>query len=100
MCATVVPVIITGGEASSQKAGIWRVSKVELMMTLAAMVDRGEFIVAENLKHKDAWIAEMQSVSSETLEGNPDDMVIATALACWRSRRKKVGESDFPLRFD
>ena len=96
--AQVVPVMITGGSESHSTKGFWHVPKTELMMRLATMVDRGEFVVAGNLNHKDDWLAEMESVKVGSLEGNPDDMVIATALACWRARRGKVGESAEPLR--
>ena len=85
---------------SRQSGGFWHVSKTELMMRLAVMVDHRDLLVAADLRNKDAWIAEMESVSAQTLEGNPDDMVIATALACWRATRGKGGESAVPLRFN
>ena len=101
MKATVVPVNITGGMGANKgDGGFWNVSKQELMMNLAVLVDRGELRVAGNLRNKEEWIAEMASVDSRTLEGDPDDMVLATALACWRACRGKVGFSGEPLRFD
>ena len=99
-CAQVVPVMITGGSQSHQTGGFWHVPKTELIMRLATMVDRAEFFVAANLRNKEAWLAEMLSVKAGTLSGNPDDLVIATALACWRARRGKIGESNVPLRFN
>ena len=99
MKATIVPVKITGGEGVNRgEKGFWNVSKAVLMMGLAALVDRGELRVAGDLRNLDQWMAEMESVNAETLEGNPDDMVIATALACWRARQGKVGESGEPLK--
>ena len=98
--AQVIPVMITGGSSSHQSKGFWYVPKTELMMRLATMIDHREFVIAGNLRNKDAWIAEMLSVKRETLSGNPDDMIFATALACWRARRGKVGESNVPLRFN
>ena len=91
-----------GDEGIYRKTGVgfWYVPKTELMMRLATMIDHREFVIAGNLRNKDAWIAEMLSVKRETLSGNPDDMIFATALACWRARRGKVGESNVPLRFN
>ena len=69
-------------------------------MNLAVLVDRGELRVAGNMRNREQWLAEMASVDSRTLEGDPDDMVIATALACWRASQGRVGFSSKPLRLD
>ena len=88
MRAEIVGVKITCGSGANKADKRWNVAKTELLGRLAAMVDNGELSAAEDLENKEQWLEEMESVNAETLQGNPDDMVIATALACWWARRK------------
>ena len=88
MRANIVGVKLTGGSGANKADKHWNVAKTELMGRLAAMVDNGELWAAGDLANKEQWLDEMESVNAETLQGNPDDMVIATALACWWARRK------------
>ena len=78
--ATLVPVLITGGESESQGAGYYRAPKRGLITGLQVMLEGQELLVAKGLKDGPA--------------------LLAVALACWGLRKRygpKVGEVGRPL---
>ena len=100
MRAEIVPVIITGGHGSGSSKGYRTVAKKDLIHGLCTLVERGELQFAGNLRGGESLVEELVKMSRTTLSGEPDDAVFALALACWRARRGKVGESAMPLRLD
>ena len=98
--AEIVPVIITGGHGSGQSKGYRTVAKKDLIHGLAMLVEKGELAIAWNLQGREMFREELAKMKRATLSGEPDDTVFAVALACWRARRGKVGESGMPLRLD
>ena len=98
--AEIVPVIITGGHGQGESRGYRTVAKKDLIHGLSTLVEKGELSFAGDMPGNEMLREEMAKMSRRTLSGDPDDMVFAVALACWRARRGKVGESGVALRFD
>jgi hypothetical protein len=98
-----IPVTITGaGEASRRGLG-WSVPKADLMTGLQVMLQEGELRVARELPLASELRRELLQIRAEAGasgrmrygafgSGQHDDLVLAVALACWRSRRPAVGE--------
>ena len=57
--ATLVPVLITGGESESQGAGYYRAPKRDLITGLQVMLEGQELLVAKGLKDGPALLREM-----------------------------------------
>ena len=91
--AEIVPVIITGGHGQGESRGYRTVAKKDLIHGLSTLVEKGELSFASDMSGNEMLREEMAKMSRRTLSGEPDDMVFAVALACWRARRGKVGES-------
>ncbi len=93
-----VAVTITGAdEVTRASNGDWRVPKRDLVTGLQLMFQKDELRIASGLRAGDVLVTELRemrvkvSVSGhENFEawrsGSHDDLVLATALACWRSR--------------
>ena len=98
----IVPVLLTGGERESCANGVWHVPKRDLITGLQAMLDKEELglpsrlpaarDLAREIAGMDVKISDRGRVSyGRSREGEHDDLVIATALACWRARRTERG---------
>jgi len=98
-----IPVTITGaGEASRRGLG-WSVPKADLMTGLQVMLQEGELRIARELPLASELRRELLQIRAEAGasgrvrygafgSGQHDDLALAVALACWRSRRAAVGE--------
>jgi hypothetical protein len=98
----IAPVILTGGEREPNAGGVWHVPKRDLITGLRVMLDRRELGLPAKLaasKTLARELAEMEERMSSRggvsfaaqREGQHDDLVIASALACWRARWKAGG---------
>jgi len=96
----IVPVLLTGGERESCANGVWHVPKRDLITGLQAMLDKEELWLpsrlpaardlAREIAGMDVKISDRGRVSyGRSREGEHDDLVIATALACWRAQRRE-----------
>ena len=99
-----VAVTITGGRSASFDGGTWRVPKRMLVGALATAFEAGRLKVARSLPSAGALLAELQAFRRQISRrghdsyagaGVHDDLVIATALACWWPETERRGESRF-----
>ena len=97
-CA-VAPVILTGGEWASQGDDVWCVPKQDLVAGLRLMLEKRELGLPVKLAALRLLVKEMAEMESwqgsrgglrfgARREGTHDDLVMASALACWRARRR------------
>ena len=93
MGCQLVPVVITGGHEVTQSTRATNVPKKDLMMKLVAMIETRELVVAADMPGRAEWEEESRGMRLESLSGRRDDVVLAVALACWRAKRGKIGES-------
>ena len=95
----IVPVLLTGGEGERCANGVWHVPKRDLITGLQLMLERRELglpsrlpaarDLAKEIAGMGVTIGERGRVSyGRSRGGEHDDLVIATALACWRARRQ------------
>ncbi len=98
----IMPVILTAGERERYDGGAWRVPKRDLITGLRVMLEKGELKLSRRVAGADALARELGSMARRTSSGGRvsfgawkvgehDDLVIATALGCWRARRKSGG---------
>jgi hypothetical protein len=96
------PVILTGGERERYKAGAWRLPKRDLITGLRVMLEKRELGLSRRVAGADLLARELGAMASRATSsgrvsfgawqaGEHDDLVVATALACWRARRKSGG---------
>jgi len=96
------PVILTGGEWASQAEGVWCVPKQDLVAGLRLMLEKRELGLPAKLGASRLLVKEMAEMESwqggrgglkfgARREGAHDDLVMASALACWRARRRAPG---------
>lgn len=95
------PVTITGGDRTHKAKGNFRVPKRDLVAALEVPFHTGELKVAEGLALWPALREELltfrRKINLKTAhdsyehwrETDHDDLVLATALACWWARRKR-----------
>ena len=95
---TALGVTITGGDKGSREGGDWRVPKRELVSTVQVLLQGGRLKIAEDLPNAAVLIQELLNfrVKIELLtahdsygpwrERTHDDLVLATALACWHGQ--------------
>ena len=95
------PVTITGGDKAHRVDGTWRVPKRDLVGALEVPFHTGTLKVAEDLKLWPTLKGELQTfkrkINLKTAhdsyehwrESDHDDLVLATALACWEITRSK-----------
>jgi hypothetical protein len=104
--ATLKPVLITSGHATSNIDGCWHVPKKELVSTLQSLFQSGRLKIA-NLPDRETLVKELlafkvkiTAAAHETFESwrkrDHDDLVLATALACWWAERNKPVQSFAP----
>jgi hypothetical protein len=96
--AALTSVLITAGhQVTRAEDGVWHVAKKELVSTLQTLLQTGRLKIA-NLPERPLLLKEMQlfrvkvtAAAHETFEAwrdrDHDDMVLATALACWAGER-------------
>jgi hypothetical protein len=92
------PVTITAGEHEQCTAEGYRVPKRDLVVGLELLLEAGALEISRGLETGEELLAELRamrvSVSAKGHErfeasrnGEHDDLVLATALACWRAKR-------------
>lgn len=93
-------VIMTGGEQESSGRGAWRVPKKDLVVGLRLMLETRELGLSRRAAVVEVFAKELADMASRlsgsgresfgaSRAGEHDDLVVATALACWRARRKR-----------
>jgi hypothetical protein len=98
-----VAVTISSGERESFIGGGWSVPKRDLISGVQVLLEQGEIKIARELHDARALVRELMDVKMTMSgaghvrlgadgSGEHDDLVIALALACWMSRRKKYPE--------
>lgn len=101
----ITAVTITGGEREQRSGGLSvSVPKRDLIAGVQVSLENGELRVARGLKELGSLVRELVNVRMTSGTGmgrvrigadgcgEHDDLVIALALACWRAKRKEVGE--------
>ncbi len=96
-----VPVTITGGDAAHRSGRAWRIPKRDLVAALEVPFHTGSLKVAEGLDLWPALKGELltfrRKINLKTAhdsyehwrESDHDDLVLATALACWQATRRR-----------
>ncbi len=93
------PVILTGGERESHAEGVWCVPKQDLVAGLRLMLENRELglplryapsrLLVKEMAQMETWMGVRGGVTfGARREGAHDDLVMASALACWRARRR------------
>jgi hypothetical protein len=96
------PVILTGGEWESRSEGVWCVPKQDLVAGLRVMLEKRELglpakfgpshVLVKELAEMENWMGGRGGLKfGARREGAHDDLVMASALACWRARRGAPG---------
>jgi hypothetical protein len=95
------PVTITSGDRAHKSSGNWRVPKRDLVAALEIPFHTGELKVAKGLTLWPALREELlnfrRKINLKTAhdsyehwrETDHDDLVLATALACWQATRRR-----------
>ena len=97
------PVIVTGGNAESYSNGFDHVPKKNLITEFQIALQQKSLQIAGGLQFGPALIAEMAEMRVKVTpsgheqfgawrEGEHDDLVFATALACWAAARSYPGD--------
>ncbi len=93
-----IRITIHGGEQVTHSGRSWRVPKYHLADVLAVLLEQGRLKITPALRDRDALDREFRAfrrtvkreTGRESLEaerGEHDDMVLATAIACWYAER-------------
>jgi hypothetical protein len=96
------PVILTGGEWESRAEGVWCVPKQDLVAGFRVMLEKRELglpaklgasrLLVKELAEMESWMGGRGGLKfGARREGAHDDLVMASALACWRARRGAPG---------
>jgi hypothetical protein len=94
-----IPVTITAGDRESADSGNCRVPKRDLITGLLVLMQRGKIDICGHLPESETLITELLNIRIKISvaghdtygawrEGEHDDLVLAAALACWRSARE------------
>jgi hypothetical protein len=97
-------VMITGGDRQAQSGSTYNVPKRDLVASVQVLLERGELKIPRRLRQLSALLRELHDFRSIPGPngsmrlgadgcGEHDDLVIALALACWRSKRAQNGYS-------
>jgi hypothetical protein len=92
-------VILTGGERESSAEGVRCVPKQDLLGGLRVMLEKRELglpvkygpsrLLVKEMVEMETWMGDRGGRSfGARREGAHDDLVMASALACWRARRR------------
>jgi hypothetical protein len=95
------PVILKGGERESGATRVRCVPKQDLVAGLRVMLENRELgiplrygpsrLLAKEMAEMETWMGERGGRSfGSRREGAHDDLVMASALACWRARRRDL----------
>ena len=98
----ITAVTITGGDRQTQSGQNYNVPKRDLLAAVQVLLERGELKIARSLKQLGPLLRELSDFRSTTSGdgrvrlgaegcGEHDDLVIALALAVWRSKRPQNG---------
>ena len=101
-----VPVVIHGGDAASRGADrSWRVPKRDLVGTVQVLLQGRRLRIAQGLALAPTLVAELANfrasislttghdsygAAADWREGHHDDLVLATAMACWYGESVRV----------
>jgi hypothetical protein len=102
MGCEICEVTITSGEHASGSGGKFNVPKQDLMMGLQVLLETGGIRIARKLREAGVLARELTDVRATQRKsgrmrmgadgcGQHDDLVMALALACWRSKRELNG---------
>lgn len=93
-----IPVTITGGDSEARDGKQWRVPKMQLVSGVQALLHEGRLHVQKELSEAANLVKELQDfrvgftatghLTFNARSGAHDDLVLALALAVWRSRKK------------
>jgi hypothetical protein len=93
-----LPVTITGGDSESRDGKQWRVPKMQLVSGVQALLHEGRLHIQKELPEAANLVKELQDfrvgftatghMTFNAREGKHDDLVLALALAIWRSRKR------------
>ena len=115
MGCELMPVLITGGEAEGQSDGYYKVPKRDLIVGLQVLFQAEELRIAAGIKEGPALVRELQEMQVKVSisgheqygvwrAGEHDDLVLATAMACWAVRKahppKRKGEVEYWTRWE
>jgi phage FluMu gp28-like protein len=109
MGCEICEVTITGGERATGSGSKWNVPKQDLMTGVQVLLETGTLRIARKLREAEALARELTDVRATQRKsgrirmgadgcGQHDDLVMALALACWRSKRESnsFGEGRLP----
>jgi len=93
-----VAITITGGDSVHYEERVWRVPKRDLVSTLQVLLQSERLKVAESLREASTLVKELLTFQVKITasahdtygvwrEGVHDDLVLATAIACWYGER-------------
>jgi hypothetical protein len=96
-----VGVLVTGGDVVNHEGGYWRVPKRDLVAAVQVPLQDGRLkfaagmplvstLVQEMLNFKIKITAAAHDTYGAWREGENDDLIFATMLACWWARRVKL----------
>lgn len=95
-----IAVTITGGDSEVRDGRQWRVPKMQLVSGLQALLHEGRLHIQRDLPEAQNLVRELQDfrvqytsaghLTFNAREGKHDDLVLALALAVWRSRKRIV----------
>lgn len=102
-----VPVIITSGNSETREGRFWHVPKRDLVGTITALLGKGQLQIAGEVPFREILVSELanfrvklnEDTGHETYgawrEREHDDLVLATALACWGGLKQKKKSERF-----
>jgi hypothetical protein len=95
-----IAVTITGGDGESRDGKSWRVPKMQLVSGVQALLHEGRLHIQKDLPEAANLVRELQDfrvgftaaghMTFNAREGKHDDLVLALALAVWRSRKRII----------
>lgn len=91
MACELWPIVITGGEKANQHDGRWYVPKRDLIGGLQLLLEKEDLRIAKKLKETGALVRELVDMRAKQKTETHDDLVLATALACWSAGRGTIG---------
>lgn len=84
-------VTITGGAQESRTRWPYvSVPRRDLIAGIQLALEKGQIVIARRMQESAALLRELLSVRLDRDSPEHDDLVLALALACWRSRRKGI----------
>src|SRR5579884_670412 len=95
---SLVPVLIVSGSEQHRTNGVWHVPKLDLLAGVQSALERGLLRISRKIPESALLVEEMMNVTAKVRSsgslrlgadgfGQHDDLVLAVALALWRSKR-------------